>query len=134
MRQTDRVIEQNWTPKRNGQTYCAPACGGRCSWTAYQRARIKARRAAARMGRGWRVNVFENLGWHWDVVSPDGSIEIGQSSYDPTFRASIDHKYWGHGKTADAALKAALVEASAALPKLEALVKQIKACQARYAR
>jgi hypothetical protein len=66
----------NWKPQRRGNIYCAPACGGGCTWAAYQAAQSNARKLAKRMGKGWKTRVHENLGWHYNVISPCGRIKI----------------------------------------------------------
>lgn len=57
----------SWIPVRRGPIYCAPACGGRCTWAAYQQALKASRDIARRLGPGWEPNVWENLGWHFNL-------------------------------------------------------------------
>lgn len=66
----------SWKAVRRGAIYCAPACGGRCTWAQYQAAIQNARKLAKRMGKGWKTRVYENLGWHYNVISPCGRIKI----------------------------------------------------------
>jgi hypothetical protein len=66
----------SWTAVRNGATYCAPACGGGCTWSAFMKASHAARKLAKRLGRGWKPRVWENLGWHFEVVR--GPLRIHQ--------------------------------------------------------
>lgn len=70
----------SWKVKRKGTLYCSPACGGGCTWAAYRRAKRRAKTLAKHMGKGWKICVHENLGWHYNVVSPCGRIKL--------------HEYW----------------------------------------
>ena len=63
----NRRRELSWKPKRRGLVYCAPACGGQCTRAAYDNAHTQAKELATRLGKGWKVRVWENLGWHWEV-------------------------------------------------------------------
>lgn len=57
----------SWKPRRSGAIYCAPACGGRCTYEAFQRATREANALCKKLGEGWQPTVWENLGWHWCV-------------------------------------------------------------------
>lgn len=72
--------ELSWKPKRDGDIYCAPACGGGCTYTKFQLASTRAAALCERLGPGWREHVFENLGWHYKVKSLCGRIHV--------------HEYW----------------------------------------
>lgn len=56
----------SWKPRRNGEMYCAPACGGKCTYVAYLKAESEGRRVKLMLDNphGWKVMVHENLGWH----------------------------------------------------------------------
>lgn len=57
-----------WTPIRKGKLLCSPACGGQCTYAAYVRAHKEAAACLRALGgSGWRIRVWENLGWHWQV-------------------------------------------------------------------
>lgn len=76
--------ELSWTPRRRGPIYCAPACGGGCTWAAYQNAVKRAREVVAMMKTGgWQDVVHENLGWHWRIVN--GPIQLHEDR---------DGKFW----------------------------------------
>lgn len=57
----------SWRPVRCGPRYCSPACGGGCTWAAYKGAVKAAAALAKRLGPQWKVLVWENLGWHYEV-------------------------------------------------------------------
>jgi hypothetical protein len=66
----------NWKPVRQGNIYCAPACGGNCTYSAYQQAERRANQLAKKLGVGWTVRIWENLGWYYKVISPDKMLTI----------------------------------------------------------
>lgn len=66
----------SWKPVRRGSVYCAPACGGRCTYIAYLKASEKARKLAKRLGKGWKPHVWENLGWHYKVIFKTGTLSV----------------------------------------------------------
>lgn len=57
----------SWKPVRRGDVYCAPACGRGCKLEEYDRAVAGAEALAKDLGRGWKVRVWENLGWFFEV-------------------------------------------------------------------
>jgi hypothetical protein len=67
---------QGWTPVRRGHIYCSPRCGGDCTYAKFQLATNEANRIANLMGKGWTPDVHENLGWHYDVISPCRRIRV----------------------------------------------------------
>lgn len=60
----------SWKPIRRGAIYCSPGCGGGCQWAEYQNVKRIAEKTAKELGRGWKVEVWENLGWHCQVLGP----------------------------------------------------------------
>ena len=84
-----------WEPVRNGDTYCSPACGRGCKYNDYQATLNKANDVARIMGHGWTAKVWENLGWHWEVISSGKNIHIKPSNYkglDNRYRANISER------------------------------------------
>jgi hypothetical protein len=69
-----------WKPVLRGGVYCSPACGGGvqfgCTKQNYDKSTSDAERLAQRMGTGWTPRVWENLGWHYCVNSPNGCIKV----------------------------------------------------------
>lgn len=99
----------SWKPQRNGPYYCAPACGGRCTWESYK-ARVKAARGWAKgLGPGWKGEARENLHWYgvaW--LDHEGvRIEISLAYTDRTFFCSVNGGIQGEGPTPTLALIAA---------------------------
>jgi len=91
----------NWIPKRKGAYYCSSACGGRCTWEAYQQAKTEARKAIKILGAGWKARVFENMGWHWTVTRGPISVYNGywvMISEDPQ-RADHGSCLWTYNTT-----------------------------------
>ena len=66
MRRGDRTVK------------CAAWCGRGCTLGEYRVAVVAARRLAARLGPGWKVDVFENMGWHFSVVSRCDRMKVHQ--------------------------------------------------------
>ena len=98
------MTKLSWTPKEYGGIfYCSPACGGGCTMAAYEQAKDKAMRLAARLGKGWKPRVWENLGWHYSAVC--GKSKVRQFG-DRKFWASL---YAGRQFTATAATPRAAV-------------------------
>lgn len=77
----------SWKARRSGPLYCSPACGGKCTWAAYTRANASAAALAKRLGIGWKPRVWENLGWHYEVL--DSSKILRVSRYGDTYTAAI---------------------------------------------
>ena len=71
--------ELSWKAVRNGDIYCAPACGYNCTYKMYLEAIERGNRCARELGKGWTVKVSENLGWHTTVLSPCKRIKISVS-------------------------------------------------------
>lgn len=82
---------------------------------------------AERVGGGWKPEVWQNLGWHYKVVSPCGRVKIHPSS-DGSFTCFLSDDdgaggiFVEHGSTPLAALKATLVRAYAERAKINALI------------
>lgn len=70
-----------WQAVHNGDKYCAPACGGGCTYADYVKAVADAQTAALAMGEGWEPVVWENLGWHSKIVHPHCEIYLHRSTY-----------------------------------------------------
>jgi hypothetical protein len=72
----DTYSKQERTPVRKGRIYCSPFCGYGCTYASFQDATKKSEALARSMGEGWASDVWENLGWHWRVVSEDGLLKV----------------------------------------------------------
>ena len=74
--------DPRWIAKRDGATYCAPACGRGCAYIEYTRAQRGARALARALGPGWVPRVWENLGWHYEVHLPiEFRVEVHAQQY-----------------------------------------------------
>lgn len=112
----------SWNPVRRGKVYCSPRCGGGCTWEDHRVAKMNAQQLAHHLNRtmgprGWLPRVWENLGWHWCVVSRDGTMKVHPQSFGDGFTAYFGpegHQYWtGSGTSAYQALKAAVAACQA---------------------
>lgn len=63
------TLMKDWKPVKSGKTYCSPGCGAGCTFEEFSIACMHAKQLADRMGPGWHIHVFENLGWHYNVVN-----------------------------------------------------------------
>lgn len=77
---TKKIKPLSWKAKRNGDIYCAPACGANCTHAAFLKAHADADALIAKckeaIGGRWKKNVHENLGWHYSVVLVGGNVTI----------------------------------------------------------
>ncbi len=105
----------SWKPVRRGDTYCAPACGGGCTIHAFNQAKTNAQSLVDGLGRGWKPHVWENLGWHFSAISPDGRIKVhpfggGMKGYTAFIGldASAGGKWTGQHRLPKTAIKKAM--------------------------
>ena len=82
-----------WKPVRNGIYYCSPRCGFQCTRLAFEKATEEAQTLAARMGDGWEPNVWENWGWHYEVIKGIAKIAPNVSG-DTVGGHWIIKSYW----------------------------------------
>lgn len=73
-----KVEPLSWKVVRNGDTYCAPGCGGGCKYAAFELATQRATELATRLGPKWKPRVHENLGWHYWAMSSCGRIRVNE--------------------------------------------------------
>jgi hypothetical protein len=74
------IAQLSWEPRRVLNRYCAPACGRGCTWQEYQHAVASADELVKQMkGSGWEPVVWENIGWHWKIVS--GPVQVHPGYY-----------------------------------------------------
>lgn len=71
--------KRDWTPRLSGSIFCSPACGGKCTKSAYDKAQRKAAALCDRLGPGWTPRVHENLGWHYSAIN--GEMSIREDGY-----------------------------------------------------
>jgi hypothetical protein len=99
----------SWTPRRRGATYCAPACGGRCTWAAHQQAETDAKQLAETLGAGWKPRVWENLGWHFSAEREVIAVHKHGADYTAIFNGP-GHSVVGRSRSPRLAVKRALQE------------------------
>lgn len=81
----------SWKPQRRGEIYCSSACGGGCTYEAYERAKSQTEMLAKKLGKGWNATIFENLGWFGKVEK--GVVQIfvpTLDSYTGEYTVRID--------------------------------------------
>lgn len=100
----------SWKPKRRGEIYCSPACGGDCTYAAFQKAKRDAEKLAKIMGRGYKPYVWENMGWHFKAYK--GKIEVCPMSFTKGFTVVVqtNPQFMTQGKNPKLLVKKALAE------------------------
>lgn len=121
----------SWTALRQGNyIYCAPACGGQCTWKAYQIAKVKADLLATSLGPQWIPHVWENLGWHYSVGIPGGCrLEIHDTSHgrpQPNYTVFLHNMYVTTDTDVRRALKTVLKMAERDMTALKKVTKKAK--------
>ena len=95
------MSELSWKARKNGAVYCAPACGHRCTFKEYQAAKANGARLVKLLGKGWRVRVWENMGWFYEAFDSKRGLRVHQSGRGATnsywasvkgFNITSDHK------------------------------------------
>lgn len=84
------------------------------------------------LGRGWKVSMNENLGWHWTVISPCGRIRVSggyRATVSKHFHAMLckpwktGGRYTGEGRTPRAAVNDCIRRAKADLAEIGAFIE-----------
>lgn len=82
----------SWKPLLRGPIYCSPACGAGCTKTAHDQAQRKARILLGKLkGKGWRIRVHENIGWHFSVENDRISVWESDGKYRALLRPHYTH-------------------------------------------
>ncbi len=106
---------------------CATWCGRGCTEEEYQQAIRSSHALAKRMGKGWKPNVWENLGWHYAVVSPCRRLKVhpcGRSFTAYLGEPDCPGGRWAeHGSTPKAAVRNVLRVARREADVIAALVE-----------
>jgi hypothetical protein len=120
-----------------GGIYCAPRCGCKCTREDYERACRDGAEIAAALGDGWTVRVWENGGWHCEVVKGiarvDRDYEIPYSSprkisgYSAWLNSEVCGQIIVHGADPVEALGLAMQEARTKLLRYEAELNEVSA-------
>lgn len=63
--------EDRWVPVLKGDKYCSPGCGTGCTLAEFNRAKKGAEILQKRMGDGWKIRIWENCGWFYQVSKGD---------------------------------------------------------------
>jgi hypothetical protein len=105
-----------WTPIRDGEVFCAPACGHKCKLVDFEQATASAAALVAELGEGWLPRVWENCGWYFSAGK--GTATVDYSENGGHFTASIDagvfrkrhEQFRADGESPRAAMEAVLAE------------------------
>jgi hypothetical protein len=100
-----------WTPVRNGEVYCSPACGHKCTYKAFEYATAGAAALIAELGEGWMPRVWENGGWHFEATKGTARVNFDKGDGDFQAEICVDHagkpsqQFFGFGSTPRAAME-----------------------------
>lgn len=140
----------SWKAKKKGDVYCAPACGRGCTVAEHKLAKSRAKTLAKRMGKGWKKRVWENMGWHYSVISPCGRVKVhvnwfnsGKKDAVAKLADLVPYSYtaflgepgssggrWAeHGDTPEEAVNAVLAVAQTELSKIGAMIVGLAPCE-----
>lgn len=90
--------------------YCNRSkCGRGCTKEEHDAAVRGSTELCAQLGSGWTPRVWENLGWHYEAVSPGGWLKVSgcNGSYIALLGPAYDPAgHWsGHGTTPEMAIR-----------------------------
>ncbi len=108
------TTKERAAPVRNGAVYCSPWCNNGCTHADYERATREAVLLARKMNvagpSGWSPRVWENLGWHFQIVKGTARIsKIAAGAYTVMYyTAIINGQYIGDGEAPEKAFQKAL--------------------------
>ena len=121
-----------WTAVRRGHIYCAPLCGGGCTWAAFKLAEHAAAELAKKLGPGWSPRVWENLGWHCSVLDPTGALKVyvnhsgkGVITYSAHLGGENGGRWVKSGRTPRTAIRAVAREAMGELHSFLGVLRSI---------
>lgn len=116
----------DWKARRKGNIYCAPACGGNCTWAAYQQAKRDSLELVRELGTGWTAHVWENLGWHWEVRDASNclNVVVGRTGRFTAYlgEGGGGSRWFDHGKSPQAAIRGVIRQAKRELEGIKKLV------------
>ena len=136
MTTTSGYTKKDYIAVRRGAIYCAPFCGGKCTWAEFQLATKRAEALCKKLGSGWEPRVHENLGWHSGVVYAGGYMSVaihdcndGTISYSAFLNTdkSPGGRWYGTASTPEKAIKEARTRFNAELSSLQSLQERLKA-------
>lgn len=108
-----------WKAVRRGSIYCAPRCGGGCTWEAHLAAKRAGAILARVLGKGWKARIWENLGWHYEAFHPVG-IKVSEYFHGAKF-------LYYHASTDDRIMPQHRAEGSSAREAVANLLRSVQA-------
>lgn len=74
-KESSKELDKGWIPVRRGERYCSPRCGCDCTLEQHQRAHRDGAALAKKMP-GYTPRIWENGGWHHEIISKCRRIRI----------------------------------------------------------
>ena len=117
-------------PVHKGGTYCSPWCGAGCTRASYEAEKEQANAICKALGPGWRVRLWENLGWHHEAISPCGHVRVSRQTIGarafwarvgPAGDPSIE--FDAHASTPGVAVRRAVRKARAEIARLQEMIQ-----------
>lgn len=124
--------KKDYEPIRRGTIYCAPFCGAKCTWAAFQDATKKAKILARTLGPGWKPQVNENMCWYWGATK--GVMKVYASNNHGGSKGSVGKytcycdtstQFLGQGRTPKLAVSRAIAAFDAHLLSLSKQRKEL---------
>ena len=86
----------NWIPRRKGDIYCSSACGRDCTYEEYQKAVDESNFMIKKLGKQWKLDVHENLGWFNGIklyIDKNNFISISRNYRAKEYTAQLNSTY-----------------------------------------
>lgn len=119
-------------PVLDGEYYCSPWCGYRCTVEMHKKAQRRAFELCQTLGKGWTPRVWENLGWHFEAISPCGRLKVSYaghagSSYIAFLgdAGSTGGRWVEHGQTPESACRKVIRRGHDELREVHALIDDL---------
>ena len=93
----------SWTPVLKGKCYCSPACGNGCTLKEHLVAHAigKTVLGMLKKKKGWKIRVWENLGWHVQLQKGGMNLHIHDYGNGLEFHTLLSRERGGSGGNPD---------------------------------
>ncbi len=88
----------SWIAVLKGKIYCSPACGYNCKHADFETATQEGQQLAKKLGPDWTPRIWENMGWHYQAISPDQRCHVSKNRHGGDYTAYLHHKPLSGGR------------------------------------